>query len=217
MSYRSVVERVAAAARRAGRDVESITLVAVAKTMSAEEIMSVYAMGHRDFGENRAQELADKASLLPDDIRWHFVGSLQSNKARLVRPVTHLLHSMDRASLAKAWLKGPGNAPPTLLEVNVAVEPQKTGVALEDSAEMVEQLSSMGIEIRGLMAIPPQPERAEDSRVHFRRLRSIRDSIVGTHPSVTALSMGMSDDFEVAIEEGASLIRVGRAIFGPRN
>ena len=217
MSYRTVLERVASAAEGAGRDVESITVVAVAKTKSADEIMSVYEMGHRDFGENRAGEMAEKASVLPDDIKWHFVGSLQSNKARLVRPVIYLLHSMDRPNLAKAWLKGPGRPPPVLLEVNVAAEPQKTGVSLEAVDETVDLLVDMGLVIRGLMAIPPQPGQPEDSRVHFRRLREARDATVATHPSITELSMGMTDDFEIAISEGASLIRVGRAIFGPRN
>lgn len=196
---------------------ESITVVAVAKTKSADEIMSVYEMGHRDFGENRAGEMAEKASVLPDDIKWHFVGSLQSNKARLVRPVTYLLHSMDRPSLAKAWLKGPGRPPPVLLEVNVAAEPQKAGVFLEAVGDTVDVLVDMGLVIRGLMAIPPQPGQPADSRTHFRRLREARDAIVAAHPSITELSMGMTDDFEIAISEGASLIRVGRAIFGPRN
>lgn len=217
MSYESVVERMDAAARRAGRDVGDITLVAVAKTMTTDDIMAVYDQGHRDFGENRAQEMAEKAAVLPEDIRWHFVGALQSNKARMVRSKTHLLHSMDRRSLAKAWLKGPGLPPPVLVEVNVGEESQKSGVDPHTVLETISWMVEMGLDVRGLMAIPPIPDDPEDSRPFFRRLREMREVAVSEHPSVAGLSMGMTDDFEVAIEEGASIIRVGRAIFGPRN
>ena len=217
MSYEEVMARVEESARRAGRRPEDVTLVAVSKTKTPAEIESVYRLGHRDFGENRADELADKAATLPDDIRWHFVGTLQSRKARVVRPVTHLLHSMDRRSLAGAWLKGLGTAPPALLQVNLGDEEQKSGVALAEVGETLEWMSQMGLDVRGLMAIPPIPAEPEDSRPHFEALRRLRDEMSERHPGVTELSMGMTDDFEVAIEEGASIIRVGRAIFGPRN
>ncbi|HSM44179.1 MAG TPA: YggS family pyridoxal phosphate-dependent enzyme, partial [Acidimicrobiia bacterium] len=211
-----VMDRVAEAAEEAGRAVSEITVVAVSKTMSPSDIMSVYEQGHRHFGENRAGELAEKAAVLPDDIRWHYVGALQSNKARIVRGVTHLLHSMDRRSLAKAWMKGHGLPPPVLAQVNVGDESQKSGVEVEDVPMAITWMLGMGLEVRGLMAIPPIPGEPEDSREHFRMLREIRDRMVGEHPSVVELSMGMTDDFEVAIAEGASIIRVGRAIFGPR-
>jgi pyridoxal phosphate enzyme (YggS family) len=216
MSYESVIERVARAARRVGRDPASVTLVAVSKEKSVSDIEAVYARGHRDFGENRAQEMVEKAARLPGDIRWHFIGALQSNKARLVRPITHMLHSMDRESLAAAWAKGSGLPPPVLLEVNTGREPQKSGVMPEEAAATLERIILMGLEVRGLMAIPPAPVDPEDQRPHFALLRRLRDDLVVTHPGVTELSMGMTDDFEVAVEEGASLIRVGRAIFGPR-
>jgi pyridoxal phosphate enzyme (YggS family) len=216
MSYQEVVERVSAAAERAGRPAGEITLVAVSKTMSPSEIMSVYDQGHRDFGENRAGELADKASALPGDIRWHYVGALQSNKTRLVRGITHLLHSMDRRSLGKAWMKGQGLPPPVLAQVNVGDESQKSGVAIDEVGAALEWMFGMGLDVRGLMAIPPIPERPEDSRPQFEILRGIRDRVSREHPAVVELSMGMTDDFEVAIAEGASIIRVGRAIFGPR-
>ena len=128
MSYESVLDRMAAAAARAGRQVSDVRLVAISKAKTVENIMEVYEKGHRDFGENRAQEMLEKASQLPSDIRWHFVGALQSNKARQVRRITHLLHSMDRSSLAKAWAKGQGLAPPVLIEVNTGEEPQKAGI-----------------------------------------------------------------------------------------
>lgn len=217
MSYESVVERMAAAAARAGRDADDITVVAVSKTFTTDEIMGVYDKGHRDFGENRGQEMVEKEPDLPEDIRWHFVGALQSNKASMVRPKTHLLHSMDRRSLAKAWLKGPGLPPPVLVQVNVGEEPQKSGVEPTDVLETVSWMIEMGLDVRGLMAIPPMPEEPGDSRPFFQMLREMRDLVASEHHSVSELSMGMTDDFEVAIEEGASIIRVGRAIFGPRN
>lgn len=201
---------------RAGRDPDEVTLVAVSKTFSPERVMEVYERGHRDFGENRAREMVAKAAKLPEDIRWHFVGALQSNKARDVRQRTHLLHSMDRRSLANAWLKGPGHPPPVLIQVNVGEESQKSGVSPEEVAETIEWMTAMGLDIRGLMAIPPIPDRPEDSRPYFEMLRGLRDEVRGQASGLTELSMGMTDDFEVAIEEGASIIRVGRAIFGPR-
>lgn len=216
MSYESVSTRVEAACSRVGRDGGEITVVAVSKTMTPEDIMEVYEQGHRDFGENRAQEMAEKAPVLPDDIRWHFVGALQSNKSRIVRSRTHLLHSMDRRSLADAWLKGPGLPPPVLIQVNVGKEPQKSGVAPDSVVETTRWMVSMGLEVRGLMAIPPIPARPEDSRPYFQTLRDLRDRVAKVVPDAVELSMGMTDDFEVAIEEGSSIIRVGRAIFGPR-
>lgn len=217
MSYSDVVSRIAGACERVGRDPGEITLVAVSKTKSVRDVLDVYEQGHRDFGENRAGELAEKAPNLPGDIRWHFVGALQSRKARTVRPIAHLLHSMDRESLASAWLKGQGMAPPVLVQVNLGAEEQKSGVAPDGVPGALDWMTGLGLEVRGLMAIPPIPDEPEDSRPYFRRLREIRDRVVEDHPSVTGLSMGMTDDFEVAIEEGASIIRVGRAIFGPRN
>lgn len=216
MSYAEVMERVVAAASRAGRSPDEVTVVAVSKTMSKRDILAVYEQGHRDFGENRAGELAVKAPELPDDIRWHFVGALQSNKARTVRGVVDLLHSMDRRSLGKAWMKGHGMPPSILAQVNVGDEPQKSGVAATEVGSALDWMVDMGLDVRGLMTIPPLPESPEDSRAHFERLRRIRDEVSSTHPSVVELSMGMSDDFEVAIAEDASIIRVGRAIFGPR-
>ncbi len=216
MSYETIVERVAAAADRVGRSSDEITIVAVSKSMGVKEILSVYDRGHRDFGENRAQEMAEKAVLLPADIRWHFIGSLQTNKARLIRANTYLLHSMDRDSLASSWLKGPGLPSPVLVQVNVGLEPQKSGIEPGETAGFVSYLTHLGLQVIGLMAIPPAPERAEQSRPFFAALRDLRDDIQSENKAVSHLSMGMTDDFEVAIEEGSSMIRVGRAIFGPR-
>jgi PLP dependent protein len=216
MSYEAVMSAVASALDRAGRNDSELTVVAVSKSQPEDLILDVYGAGHRDFGENRAQELVEKAAVLPGDIRWHFVGALQTNKVRAVRPVTTLLHSMDRESLATAWVKGAGSPPPVLIQVNVGDEPQKTGVAMTDVPALADRCAELGIDVRGLMAIPPIPETPEDSRRWFQRLRQLGDELRTYHPGASELSMGMTDDFEVAIEEGATIIRVGRAIFGPR-
>jgi pyridoxal phosphate enzyme (YggS family) len=205
-----------AAAQRSGRGVDEITLIAVGKTHPADTLMQLYEAGHRDFGENRAAELGVKAAAMPSDVRWHFIGPLQRNKVRLVRPAVQLLHSMDRLKLGEAWLKGPGTAPPVLLEVNLADEPQKSGVPVDDALAMTDRLVALGIDLRGVMAIPPMVDSPEQTGVFFRRLARLRDQLAASHPAMRELSMGMSDDFELAIEEGATMIRVGRAIFGPR-
>ena len=217
MSYEAALGRVGEAASRVGRDASEIVVVAVSKSRSPAEILTLYDKGHRDFGENRAQELVDKAGELPRDIRWHFVGTLQSRKARTVRPIVTLLHSMDRESLGSAWLKGHGLPPPALLQVNIGREPQKSGIAPEDVGGALRWISKLGLKANGLMTIPPIPETPESSRPHFAFLRDLQQQHVSGHPSLKALSMGMSDDFEVAIEERASIIRVGRAIFDQRN
>lgn len=216
MSYADVLERMAAAADRAGRDLASIRLVAVSKSKSVTDIEKVYALGHRDFGENRAQEMVEKAARLPDDIRWHFIGGLQTNKARSIRPITHLLHSMDRESLGAAWAKGSGLPPPVLLQVNTGHEEQKSGADPERAGQVLDHLIGLGIEVLGLMAIPPYSDDPEQQRPHFAMLRELRDRLAPAQPSLVELSMGMTDDFEVAIEEGSTVIRVGRAIFGER-
>ena len=216
MSLESVRERITAAARRSGRSVDEITLVAVGKTHPIEVLMKAYDDGQRVFGENRAAELAAKAAAMPADVRWHFIGPLQSNKVRLVRPVAHLLHSMDRMSLATAWLKGPGAPPPALLEVNLGDEHQKAGVTVAEAPAMADRFLALGVDLQGVMAIPPQVDDPEASRPFFRRLALLRDELASSFPAMRELSMGMTDDFEVAIEEGATIIRVGRAIFGPR-
>lgn len=215
MTLESVQSRVDAAARRAGRDPGSVTVVAVSKGRPVDEILQVYDRGHRDFGENRAGELAGKVGSLPGDIRWHFVGHLQSNKARVVRPVGAVLHSLDGLSLAKAWLKGPGTPPPCLLQVNIGSEPQKSGADPDEALILARQLVGLGITLTGVMAILPIVPNPDDTRPYFRRLVALRDEIRHVIPSAVDLSMGMTDDFEVAVEEGATLIRVGRAIFGP--
>jgi len=213
MSYETVVERVEKAASGCARSPEEITLVAVSKERSVAAIRALYDRGHRDFGENRARELAGKVGELPSDIRWHFVGPLQSNKVRMIRDSVVLLHSMDRPSLGTAWMKGRGHPPPALLQVNIGREPQKHGVDPDDASQSWGELRTLGVPLRGLMAIPPLAERPEDSSPFFASLRELRDDIAAFDPDCVELSMGMSDDFEVAVEQGATVIRIGRAIF----
>ena len=211
--YRAVVERIAAAAQRAGRPADAITLVAVSKGRSIADIGELYRLGHRDFGENRAQELRDKVPALPDDIRWHFVGPLQTNKVRTVRPAVSVLHSLDRMSLASAWMKGVGPAPDTMLQVNIGGEAQKSGFAVDEVAEALPALERLSVPIVGIMAIPPNVDDPTESRPYFEAMRELRDRIVVDHPGIVGLSMGMTNDFEVAIETGATAVRIGRAIF----
>jgi pyridoxal phosphate enzyme (YggS family) len=203
----------AGAAVRAGRDPESVTLVAVSKGRSVGEILAAYELGQRDFGENRAPELAAKAPQLPGDIRWHFIGTLQSRQAKTARPHTLLLHSLDRSRLVNSWASA-AMVPPVLIQVNVAAEPQKHGVDPADAPALLEEAQDSGLRCLGLMCMPPQVTEPEHNRRWFAALRDLRDELAGDYPDLVELSMGMTDDFEVAIEEGATLIRVGRAIFG---
>jgi PLP dependent protein len=208
-----VKRRMVIAAERAGRNPADVTLVAVSKGHTAADVMEAYAAGHRDFGENRAGEMAAKVPQLPDDIRWHFIGSLQTRQAKVALPHTDLLHSLDRPRLINAWAAGSTPAP-TLLQVNIAAEPQKHGVAPDAAADLLNIVGEAGIDCVGLMCIPPQVIDPEDNRSWFVRLRRLRNELAAEFPRLTELSMGMTDDYEVAIEEGATLIRVGRAIFG---
>ena len=213
MSLESVLERVVAAAVKADRPPEDVTLVIVTKGQPVELIQSLYDRGQRDFGENRAQELASKVDELPTDMRWHFVGPLQSNKVRMVRPNVKVLHSLDRPGLAPAWIKGPGLAPPALLQVNIGREPQKHGVDPANVSQIFAELLALGVDLAGLMAIPPLSDDPEATRTYFQEMRRLGDLVATDHSRPVALSMGMSDDFEAAIEEGAAFVRVGRAIF----
>lgn len=215
-SYPDVVERVARAAAASGRDPGEVAIVAVSKGHEPAAIEAVYDQGHRDFGESRGQALAAKAHQLPADIRWHFIGPLQTNKVRIVRPHAVLLHSLDRDGLVGPWLKGLGDAPPALMQVNIGREPQKAGVEPETAEVTFQRWSEMGVRLAGIMCIPPLGAAPEDSRPFFAQMREIRDRLVDRHGHSLELSMGMTNDFEVAIEEGSTMIRVGTAIFGPR-
>lgn len=211
--YTAVVDRVRTAAAGADRSPEDVTLVAVSKGRDVSTIRRLYDLGHRDFGENRAQELREKVPELPGDIRWHFIGPLQTNKVRIVRPAVHALHSLDRMSLATAWMKGAGSPPVAYLQVNIGAESQKSGVAVAEIDETLDRLERLSVPVVGLMTIPPLVDEPEESRRHFVALRELRDRVVAAHPDVAGLSMGMTNDFDIAVAEGATAIRVGRAIF----
>ena len=201
---------------KAGRT-DTITLIGVSKKQNREKLDAAYEAGLRDFGENRPQELVEHREWLPADVRWHMIGSLQRNKVRIVRPSVVLLHSIDRRSLVESWIKGPGVPPPVLIQVNLGDEPQKSGVAPVDTRQLVDYALSVGLDVVGLMAIPPQVRSPADVTPYFAALRELRDSLTSDHPSVRHLSMGMSQDFQTAIAQGSTYIRVGRTIFGERN
>ena len=220
-SVAAIHERIADACRAAGRDPTGVTLVAVAKTFPADAIQAALAAGVVDIGENRAQELKQKAAVLSDHrIRWHFVGPLQTNKVRSVVGTATLIHSVDRPGLAAAIGRRAatlGLIQDVLVEVNVAGEPTKAGVEPARARPFATECAALeGLRVRGLMAIPPRGT-PEEVRHHFRALAGLRDEVVQDVPDATELSMGMTEDFELAIGEGATFVRIGRAIFGPRN
>jgi PLP dependent protein len=203
--------RIADAARVAGRDASEITLVAVSKEVAADAVVEAMTAGQHDFGENRAQELATKVAGLGRDATdaavWHFIGRLQRNKIKLVAPWVQLWHSVDRTEIGEAIARhAPGAR--VLVQVNVAGEAQKGGCRPQDTAAIVAALRDLGLAVEGLMTVPPH---ARDPRPHFAALRSL-----ATDLGLGTLSMGMSDDFEAAIAEGSTAVRVGSAIFGHR-
>ncbi len=219
----AVRARMAEAAKRAGRDPAAVLLVAVSKTKGAAEVLAAEAAGCRDFGENYAQELVEKATALEalapgGERRWHFIGQLQRNKMRAIAGKVSLFHGVDRASLADEIgmrCAALGVRADVLVQVNVAGEAQKGGCEPAAIRELLAHIErSPSLRLRGLMTMPPA-DSAEEARPWFRALRELRDRH-GATERLPELSMGMSHDFEIAIEEGATLVRVGSAIFGER-
>ncbi len=222
--YLRVLERVRQAAREAGRDPAGVRLIAVSKTVEASRIRGAYRAGARDFGENYVQEALGKIRELPDDVRWHMIGHLQSNKARRAVEAFAWIHSLDRPSLAEALEKAAarrGRRVNVLIQVNVGGEATKSGADPEGAVALARRAGEWPhLRVRGLMAIPPWREDPEEVRPYFRALRELRDRIAALGlPGVgmEELSMGMSHDFAVAVQEGATMVRVGTAIFGPRS
>lgn len=219
----AVRDRIARAAQRAGRAPDAVTLIAVSKGQPIEKLHQAWAAGLRVFGENRVQEAQDKAPQLPAAIDWHLLGPLQTNKVRAALALFRVLHAVDREKLARALdaqALAHGARVPVFLEVNLGDEATKHGFSAAALGDQVRPLADLsGLEILGLMAIPPPSDDAEASRPWFRRLRELRDAL-SRRPEWRKwpglLSMGMSADFEVAIEEGATHVRVGTAIFGER-
>ncbi len=227
-----VQDRIAAAARRAARNPAEITLMGVSKTFPVESIREAYAAGLRVFGENRVQEFAQKADALRDlrDAEWHLIGHLQTNKAAKATELFDAVDSVDSVRMAEklnTFAESAGKTFSILIEINVGGEKAKSGVAPSSDKQGSDELEQIlrggprwgNLKIQGFMAVPPYTEDPEGSRPYFRQLRQIRDSIaVRALPQIgtAVLSMGMSHDFEVAIEEGATCVRVGTAIFGER-
>jgi len=203
------------ACERAGRSAGDVLLIAVSKTVEVERIRAAVAAGVTALGENRVQEAREKIEALGRPVPWHLIGSLQSNKAKDAARLFDWIHSVDRAELAQELSRRAhalGRALNVLIQVNVGDEPQKGGVAPGELKALLDQIAGLEhLRVRGLMALPPAAPNAEAARPHFRRLRELRDAVGLEH-----LSMGMSADFEVAIEEGATMVRVGTAVFGPR-
>lgn len=210
-----------AACERSGRDVADVTLIAVTKTFSAERVREAFDAGQIDVGENRLQEAESKIPLLPSSMRWHYIGQLQRNKVRKVLPLFAMVHSIDSLRLAQyanEVARDLGLFPQVFLQVNHAGEESKTGFSLDELHQQWGALLQLDrLEIVGLMTVPPAVDDPEDSRPWFASLRHLRDELSrGMATRLPYLSMGMSGDYVVAIEEGATHIRVGSAIFGTR-
>ena len=218
-----VRERVNAACLRAGRDPKSVTLIAVSKTNPAQAVQEAYEAGARDFGENKVQEILQKQPALPQDIRWHMIGHLQRNKVHQVIGKAVLIHAVDSLRLAEQIEQEAAKQNldvDVLLEINVAKEESKYGFFLEDAEEAIRRISALPhVHIKGLMTIAPFVENPEENRGIFQKLYQfsvdINDKNID-NVTMGVLSMGMSGDFEVAIEEGATMVRIGTSIFGAR-
>ena len=220
----AVRARIAAAARRSGRDPGSVTLVAVSKTFDASHVRAAAAAGQVDFGENKVQEALQKMQETADTpLRWHLIGHLQSNKAKKAGPAFACIHSIDSVDLLKridAAAADAGVSPDVLVQVDLAGETTKFGASADEARKMVDAaLEAKAVKLIGLMLLPPWNEDQEQTRPWFQRFRALRDAWVASGVPAGALaqlSMGMSHDFEAAIEEGSTIVRVGTAIFGKR-
>lgn len=222
-NLKAVEERICAACARAGRDRSDVTLIAVSKTKPVPMLQSVYDEGIREFGENKPQEIKDKYPQLPEDIHWHMIGHLQRNKIKYIIDKVCMIHSVDSVSLAEAISQEAAKRDlvmPVLVEVNVAKEDTKFGIMPEETEDFIRTISTLpNIRVEGLMTIAPFTEDAEENRVHFAALKKlfvdIKDKSID-NVNMCSLSMGMTGDYEVAIEEGATMVRVGTGIFGER-
>ncbi len=221
----AVYKGIARATQQAGRKPESVTLIAVSKTKPVELIRQAIAAGQLDFGENYAQEMRDKTAEIDDpEVRWHFIGHLQTNKVKYLARSVSLIHSVDSLKLAREISKRAQTEArdiEVLIELNLGSEATKTGIESAKAEELIRSVAGLeNIKVCGLMTMPPFFADPEDSRPFYRQLRQIRDelqNVLGSEVDLSRLSMGMSHDYEVAIAEGATLVRVGTAIFGERS
>lgn len=222
-NIKNIQENIVDAAKRANRDGSAAALIAVSKTKPVSMLMEAYRAGMRDFGENKVQELMDKIPLMPGDVRWHMIGHLQTNKVKYIVGKVHLIHSVDSLRLAEEISKvsvSRGVLSNILIEVNVSGEESKYGIPYEQALELVYQISKLpAVQIEGLMTIAPFSTNPEDSRVVFRKLKQLSVDILQKNIDnvcMNVLSMGMSGDYQIAVEEGATYVRVGSDIFGNR-
>lgn len=220
----NVEKNIEQACKNAGRSRDEVTLTAVSKTKPVEMLQEIYDENIRDFGENKVQELCSKMGQLPSDIRWHMIGHLQRNKVKYIVGKVELIHSVDTYRLAEEiniQAKKQNVIVPILVEVNIAHEESKFGISAEDAILLVEEISKLeNIRIKGLMTIAPYVENPEDNRLYFRKIKQLSVDITNKNIDnvfMEILSMGMTGDYMVAIEEGATMVRVGTGIFGERN
>lgn len=223
-NLRDVQDKIRAACERSGRDPKEVTLIAVSKTKPVEMIQEIIDEQVVDFGENKPQELKSKYEVLPKNLRWHMIGHLQRNKIKYIIDKTCMIHSVESLRLAEAIdaeAKKHGIVVPVLVEVNMAKEESKFGIMPEDAASFVEEISRLSnIRVKGLMTIAPFVDDPEENRIHFQNLRKLLVDIKEKNidnVNMCDLSMGMTGDYEVAIEEGATMVRVGTGIFGERD
>ena len=219
-----VEEKIAKACERAGRAREEVTLIAVSKTKPVEMLQEIYDEGIRDFGENKVQELTEKYEVMPKDMKWHMIGHLQRNKVKYIVDKVALIHSVDSLRLAETIENEAAKhnvTVPILIEVNVAQEESKFGLKTEEVLSLVESVAALPhINIKGLMTIAPYVEDPEENRGIFRQLKKLSVDIAAkniNNVNMSVLSMGMTGDYQVAVQEGATMVRVGTGIFGERN
>lgn len=223
-NLQSVEENIKKACEKAGRKREDVTLIAVSKTKPVEMLQEIYDQNIRNFGENKVQEMCDKMEVLPRDIKWHMIGHLQTNKIKYIIGKTELIHSVDSLHLAQEISKQAVKhdvQTDILIEINIANEQTKFGIDADDTIHLVREIAVLpNIHIKGLMTIAPFVENPEDNRLYFRRIHQLSVDITKENidnVSMDILSMGMTGDYMVAIEEGATMVRVGTGIFGERN
>ncbi|MCX4319739.1 MAG: YggS family pyridoxal phosphate-dependent enzyme [Lachnospiraceae bacterium] len=219
-----VQENIAQACKNAGRKREEVTLVAVSKTKPVSMLQEIYNCGVRDFGENKVQEICDKREEMPKDMKWHMIGHLQRNKVKYIIGDVALIHSVDTYRLAEEiniQAKKIKRIVPVLIQVNIAGEATKFGISREETLQLVTEISKLdSLRIKGLMTIAPFVENPEENRAYFREIKELSVDIAAKNidnVSMDILSMGMTGDYMVAIEEGATIVRVGTGIFGARN
>ncbi len=223
-NLRNVESQIQASCEKSGRQREDVTLIAVSKTKPVELLQEAYDAGVRDFGENKVQEICDKYDRLPSDIPWHMIGHLQRNKVKYIIDKVCMIHSVDSYRLAEEiniHAKKHKLVMPVLIEVNIAQEQTKFGVSKDDAMQLIEEAAHLdSIQIQGLMAVAPYVENAEENRKYFQELAKLAVDIRAKNIDnvvMRVLSMGMTGDYAVAIEEGAAMVRVGTGIFGERD